>query len=381
HDALPIYPEAFERHRILATRLAELDRLQQETLDRRNTVDRLDADVEEARQLFGTELTALTAAICDRASADLAMLSKAVDGVDRDKQGFLVGRLLWGLVHAPRVQALADAVRQSEDTFTALGMRWQPWQEHEGMLALREQLADLNRRVELACKVLKYREALRALQKSPSFESIARRRLELAEEVSQNSARLWSDWVQLAPTRLTPAQRRDIADYAAVLQMITGLDGNRVHSSVKRKAQELQSKVTSFFSCWAITSLSARGRVPLEPGYFDLVVIDEASQCDIASAFPLLYRGKRSVIIGDPMQLRHISALTKPRDSDLLQKHGLVENRLGWMYSVNSLFDLAASIAASENIINLRDHHRSHADIIGFSNQTFYEARLRVATR
>jgi very-short-patch-repair endonuclease len=87
------------------------------------------------------------------------------------------------------------------------------------------------------------------------------------------------------------------------------------------------------------------------------------------------------VIIGDPMQLRHISALTKPRDSELQHKYGLVESRLGWMYSVNSLFDLAASVVPSENLINLRDHHRSHADIIGFSNATFYEGRLRVATR
>lgn len=81
------------------------------------------------------------------------------------------------------------------------------------------------------------------------------------------------------------------------------------------------------------------------------------------------------------MQLRHISKLTKQRDSELQHKHGLVENRLGWMYSVNSLFDLAASIVHSENIINLRDHHRSHADIIGFSNEAFYEGHLRVATR
>ncbi len=113
----------------------------------------------------------------------------------------------------------------------------------------------------------------------------------------------------------------------------------------------------------------------MEPGYFDLVVIDEASQCDIASALPLLYRAKRSVIIGDPMQLRHISALTRPRDSELQNKHGLVETRVGWMYSVSSLFDVAASIVSPENIINLRDHHRSHADIIGFSNEAFYEGR------
>jgi very-short-patch-repair endonuclease len=119
----------------------------------------------------------------------------------------------------------------------------------------------------------------------------------------------------------------------------------------------------------------------MQPGYFDLVVIDEASQCDIASALPLLYRAKRSVIIGDPMQLPHISALTKQRDSELQHKYGLVQTRMGWMYSVRSLFHVAASIVPSENIINLRDHHRSHADIIGFSNDVFYEGRLRVATR
>lgn len=84
---------------------------------------------------------------------------------------------------------------------------------------------------------------------------------------------------------------------------------------------------------------------------------------------------------GDPMQLRHISALTRPRDSELQYKHGLVETRVGWMYSVSSLFDIAASVVPPESIINLRDHHRSHADIIGFSNDAFYEGHLRVATR
>ena len=374
------YSEAVERHGSLATRLRELDRLQQKTLDLRNAVDRLDADAEEGRQLFGAGFNALTAAIRDRASADLAMLSKAVDGADRDKQSLIV-RPFWGLFRKRKTRDLADAVRQAESTFRALAMSWQPWEEQEQISALRTRLADLKRRVEMARKVVAYKEALQGLQNSSSFESIARRRIELANEVSQNSIRLWRDWVQLAPTRLTPSQRKDVADYAAALQLITGPDGDRVHSTVKRRARELQSKVTSLFSCWAITSLSARGRIPLEPGYFDLVVIDEASQCDIASALPLLYRAKRSVIIGDPMQLRHISTLTKSRDSELQHKHGLVEQRLGWMYSVNSLFDLAASIVPSENIINLRDHHRSHADIVGFSNQVFYEGHLRVATR
>ncbi len=121
--------------------------------------------------------------------------------------------------------------------------------------------------------------------------------------------------------------------------------------------------------------------LPFNAGEFDLVVIDEASQCDIASALPLLYRAKRAVIIGDPMQLRHISAMGKVKDADLQNKYGLIENRATWMYSVNSLYDLAAGIASPQQIVNLRDHHRCHADIISFSNKMFYGGRLRVATR
>ncbi len=372
------YGEGLERHRSFAARLTELDKIQQRTLDLRNTVDRLDAD--EARRIFGKGFVSLTAAVRDRAVADLQALAKAVDGVDRDRQGFLT-RLLWGAFRASRQQHLSKTIHDAGASLNALGVSWPDWREADGMTVLRTKLDELNQRVEIVRKVVKYREALQTLQKSPSFEDIAQQRTVLVEQVSQNSTRLWRDWVQLAPTRLTAAQRKDVADYAAALQLMTGPDADRVHSSVRQRARALQSKVTGLFSCWAVTSLSARGRIPMEPGYFDLVVVDEASQCDIASALPLLYRAKRSVIIGDPMQLRHISTLTHPRDSELQHKHGLVETRIGWMYSVSSLFDIAASIVPPESIINLRDHHRSHADIIGFSNDAFYEGHLRVATR
>jgi very-short-patch-repair endonuclease len=46
-----------------------------------------------------------------------------------------------------------------------------------------------------------------------------------------------------------------------------------------------------------------------------------------------------------------------------------------------SLFDLANATCGPEDIVALRDHHRSHEHIIEFSNQEYYEGRLRVATR
>ena len=141
---------------------------------------------------------------------------------------------------------------------------------------------------------------------------------------------------------------------------------------VFRRYYSLFPKVARILPCWAVTSLSARGRLPFEAGFFDLAVIDEASQCDIASALPLLYRARRAVIIGDPLQLKHVSTVAPQEDRLLLAAHGLAEGRAAWAYSVNSLFDLARSLCRYEDIVNLRDHHRSHRDIIGFSNRHFY---------
>ena len=148
-----------------------------------------------------------------------------------------------------------------------------------------------------------------------------------------------------------------------------------------RRFYELAGKTSKALPCWAVTSLSARGRIPLAAGAFDLVVIDEASQCDIASAIPLLYRAKRAVIIGDPQQLRHITRLPLQREQALMVKHDVLSAPgASWSYRANALYDLAAAKVSSGSIVALRDHHRSHELIIQFSNEFFYGGRLRVAT-
>ena len=48
------------------------------------------------------------------------------------------------------------------------------------------------------------------------------------------------------------------------------------------------------FPCWCTTTYAISNSLPLKPALFDVVIIDEASQCDIASCFPILYRAKKS---------------------------------------------------------------------------------------
>ena len=72
-----------------------------------------------------------------------------------------------------------------------------------------------------------------------------------------------------------------------------------------------------------------------------MVVFDEASQCDIASALPLLYRAKSAVVIGDLKQLHHISNLKETEDIQLRKKYNVADEN--WSYSDNSLLGLALS--------------------------------------
>lgn len=375
------YEEGLARHRQLAQKLTELDRLQQRTLAARNEVDRLEADVEYLRELLGAaRFNGLDESLLTSAAPLLRVLEDALDALDPDKQGFF-GKLALRFGRKARLDALSAELKRMVALSHHLGVKEMSFAGEVEQEAVRNWLSALNERMNGARKVLRYQRALETLRAIPSFEEIARQRQEMTEQIADNSGRLWRDWVQMAPSRLAPAERKDIADYMALLQVITGSDGESVNASVRNRARALQAKVSKLFSCWAVTSLSARGKVPFEAGYFDLVVIDEASQCDIASALPLLYRAKRSVIIGDPMQLRHISAVSTSKDADLQSKYGLVDNRAAWMYSVNSLYDLAAGVADAAQVINLRDHHRCHADIIEFSNRQFYAGKLRVATR
>ena len=148
-----------------------------------------------------------------------------------------------------------------------------------------------------------------------------------------------------------------------------------------RQMEALFPNVMSALPAWCVTNLSARGNIPLHAGLFDLVVIDEASQCDIPSALPLLYRAKRALIIGDPNQLRHITSINLRSDQLLQEKNGLdTAADQTFAFSQNSLFDAATRNVGKSSLRSLREHFRSHADIIGFSNYHWYDNRLLLCT-
>jgi very-short-patch-repair endonuclease len=226
----------------------------------------------------------------------------------------------------------------------------------------------------------KYKDLLKELSYSPDMGEISAEFSSLQNETSKQSVRLWQSWLKTLPDRLDPDSRKILGTFKTTVELLARANDGRSAATLKKEQQQMFASVLKFLPAWAVTSLSVRGRVPFSPGMFDLVVIDEASQCDIASALPLLFRARRAVIIGDPLQLRHVASIDGTTDRILLDQFELMKN-LEWSYSAQSLFDLASSIRPENATIVLRDHHRSDSEIIGFSNSAFYDGQLRVATR
>lgn len=241
-------------------------------------------------------------------------------------------------------------------------------------------LTQLKTQLERATQVRKYGSTLEILRRQASIESGAAKLASLEQKIAMMSEHFWRAWVATKPALKKSNARQELGRLQAVVRILAEPGQSREHTEARKRLVGQFRDLIHYLPAWAVTNLSVRGRVPLEPGIFDTAVIDEASQCDIASALPLLYRAKRAVIIGDPKQLGHISSLSKDLEAQLLEKYGLSDYP-EWGYSINSLYDKAAGSVQPEAIVGLRDHHRSDAQIIGFSNKEFYEGRLRVATR
>jgi very-short-patch-repair endonuclease len=179
-------------------------------------------------------------------------------------------------------------------------------------------------------------------------------------------------------TRLAelPAQvKQGVADYVNVVKRVEeDVVGGKVADNLRKERHRLFKNIKRAFPALAVTNLSVRHVAPLEEGVIDLVVIDEASQCDIASALPLLYRAKRALILGDPNQLIHVTPINRFDDQKLQEKHELKSAEdARFLYSTNSLFNLGQSVVGSGAFfLHLKDCYRSKKEIVEFSNKKWY---------
>jgi nucleotide-binding universal stress UspA family protein len=110
---------------------------------------------------------------------------------------------------------------------------------------------------------------------------------------------------------------------------------------------------------------------------FDVVMFDEASQCRLEEALPVLLRGKRVVIAGDPKQLPPTRFFEQAlADSDDTAAETADEVFVQQQSEAEDLLTAALNLNVQEAFLDVHYRSRNEA-LIGFSNEAFYSKRLQ----
>jgi hypothetical protein len=110
---------------------------------------------------------------------------------------------------------------------------------------------------------------------------------------------------------------------------------------------------------------------------FDVIVFDEASQCRLEEALPVLLRGKRVVIAGDPKQLPPTRFFEQAlAESDDVSAETAEEVFQQQQSEAEDLLTAALNLNVQEAFLDVHYRSRNEA-LIGFSNEAFYGSRLQ----
>lgn len=136
-------------------------------------------------------------------------------------------------------------------------------------------------------------------------------------------------------------------------------------------------KLQEIFPIVATTCISAHKLGEPEP-MFDMVIMDEASQCNLAVSLVPVIRGGSLMLVGDPQQLNPVIQLEELVNQKLRNKYNISEE---YDYRKNSIYKTFLACDAVSDEILLHYHYRCHEKIIGFNNKKYYNEKLCIQTK
>jgi superfamily I DNA and/or RNA helicase len=107
--------------------------------------------------------------------------------------------------------------------------------------------------------------------------------------------------------------------------------------------------------------------------HFDLMIMDEAGQCQVANSLIPMARAERALFVGDHRQLQPVISLDPSKNKELRAAFQIED---AYDYVDNSILKLMRKVDDKSLNILLRRHYRSHHSIIEFSNQKYYGGKL-----
>ena len=124
-----------------------------------------------------------------------------------------------------------------------------------------------------------------------------------------------------------------------------------------------------------ITTNISSSRLGTPNHTFDLVIMDEAGQCNVATALLPIARAKQLLLVGDTNQLRPVITLEDNINDKLKNEFKIQDD---YDYSTHSILDIMKLHDKISNDIMLTFHYRCGKKIIDYSNQRFYGGNLNL---
>jgi len=163
---------------------------------------------------------------------------------------------------------------------------------------------------------------------------------------------------------------------ASVSERFRGKDTRSIFTE-----RELWSKYASFLNDFPVVLSTTHSlKTSLSPDcLYDLVIVDEASQVDVAAGVLALSCARRVVVVGDEKQLPNVIDEGSRRQADEVWARYQPACQ-AWDYTRNSLLSSAVALWPAAPNVLLREHYRCHPKIVGFFNHKFYDDKLITMT-
>lgn len=172
--------------------------------------------------------------------------------------------------------------------------------------------------------------------------------------------------------RLDGREFDKLREILAEEDMEKAVDAFAKYLADKKNLQRLQK----IFPIIATTCVSAHRLGEPEP-MFDIVIMDEASQCNTAVSLVPIVRGNNLMLVGDPQQLSPVILLDDLVNERLKKRYCVSEE---YDYRRNSIYKVYLACDAVSDEILLHNHYRCHPRIIEFNNKKYYNSRLNIRT-
>lgn len=263
----------------------------------------------------------------------------------------------------------------------------------EGFQKLRERLQEYEERIDLEEKVEKLIK-LKALSTSDKISKALKEQIAVQTEkinkmheprdedvakysISASESEAFQDYVYYSSiVRLRKLLNPTYKDLIAILKM--GATSEAVSELNKYLRIDLNfRRFTDVFPIVITTNVSA-DKLGGPNQHFDLCIMDESGQCNVAVSLIPIIRAENLLLVGDTNQLQPVTVIETDVNENLMEKYNIKKE---YNYVKNSILSTMLSKDNNSKSILLRYHYRCGRKIAQFVNSRFYEEQLKLLNK